>query len=134
MKIQIIEWGTFLREFIDKKKFDAVLLAWNVSYDPDIFDIFHSSKTQAGEFNFVSYKNETVDRLLEEGRRLFKEEERAPIYRRIHELLSDEEPYTFLAVPDSLFVLHKRFRGAVLAPIGISYNFTKWFEIGRAHV
>src|SRR3989338_7040832 len=98
MKIQIIEWGTFLREFIDKKKYEAVLLALNVSYDPDIFDIFHSSKTAPGEFNFVSYKNEEVDRLLEAGRRLFKEEERAPIYHRIHELISDDEPYTFLAV------------------------------------
>lgn len=127
VKIQIVEWGTFLKEFIDKKRFDAVLLAWNLSPDPDIFDIFHSSKTRPGEFNFVSYKNEEVDRLLEEGRRLFKEEERAPVYRRIHRIISDDEPYTFLAVPDSLMILHKRFRGPALAPIGIGYNFIRWF-------
>lgn len=127
VKIQIIEWGTFLREFIDKKKYDAVLLAWNLSLDPDIYDIFHSSKTRPGEFNFVSYQNEEVDKLLEEGRRLFSEAERAPVYRRIHKIIHEDEPYTFLAVPDSLFVLHKRFRGPVLAPVGISYNFTEWF-------
>ena len=127
VKIQVIEWGTFLREFIDKKKYEAVLLAWNLSYDPDIFDIFHSSKTRPGEFNFVSYKNEEVDGLLAEGRRLFKEEARAPVYRRIHRIISDDEPYTFLTVPDSLLVLHRRFRGPELAPSGIGYNFIKWF-------
>ncbi len=127
VKIQIVEWGTFLREFIDKKRFEAVLLAWNLSYDPDIFDIFHSSKTRPGEFNFVSYKNEEVDALLEQGRRSFREEDRAPIYHRIHELISDDEPYTFLFVPDALLALHKRFRGPTPAPIGIGYNFTEWF-------
>lgn len=127
MKIQMVEWGTFLKEFIDKKRFEAVLLAWQLSYDPDIFDIFHSSKSRPGEFNFVSYKNEEVDRLLEEGRRIFPEEERAKIYHRIHEILSDDEPYTFLYVAESLPIVHKRFHGVEVAPAGIGYNFIRWF-------
>jgi len=127
MKIQMVEWGTFLKEFIDKKRFEAVLLAWQLSYDPDIFDIFHSSKSKPGEFDFVSYKNEEVDRLLEEGRRIFPEEERAKIYHRIHEILSDDEPYTFLYVAESLPIVHKRFHGVEVAPAGIGYNFIRWF-------
>ena len=127
MKIQVVEWSTFLREFIDKKRFEAVLLAWQLSRDPDCFDVFHSSKTAPGSFNFVSYKNEEVDRLLTEGRRLFREEDRAPIYHRIHEILSEEEPYTFLYIADALPIVHKRFKGIELSPAGIGYNFIKWF-------
>lgn len=127
MQIRVVEWGTFLKEFIDKKRFEAVLLAWQLSYDPDIYDIFHSSKTHPGEFNFVTYRNDEADRLLEEGRRLFPEEERARVYQRLHEILSDDEPYTFLYVPEALPVVHRRFRGVESAPIGVGHNFIHWF-------
>lgn len=126
MRIQVLEWGTLLKEHIDKRSFQAVLMAWNLSRDPDIHDIFHSSKTAPGEFNFVGYRNEQVDRLLEEGRSVFGETERAGIYRRLHRLLAEEEPYTFLYVPDALPVVHKRFKGVEAAPAGISHNIERW--------
>ncbi len=126
MKIQIVEWGVFIKEFIDKKHFEAVMLAWNLSRDPDLFDIFHSSKVDPGEFNFVSYKNIEVDRLIEEGRSLFDERERARRYHRIHEILSVEEPYTFLYVPEALPIVHRRFRGVEAAPAGVGHNFVQW--------
>ena len=126
MEIRVVEWRTFLKEFIDKRKFDAVLLAWQLSRDPDIFDIFHSSKTAEGRFNFVSYRNAEVDNLLEEGRRLFAEEERAKVYRRLHEILSREEAYTFLYVPESLLALHGRFEGAEPSPAGLMHDLVHW--------
>ncbi len=126
MEIQQVEWRTFLKEFIDKRKFDAVLLAWQLSRDPDIFDIFHSSKTAPGQFNFVSYKNPEVDRLLEEGRRLFSEEERAKAYKRVHQIISEEEPYTFLYIPEALVAVHGRFEGIEPALSGITHNFIRW--------
>lgn len=126
MRIQVLEWGTLLKEHIDKRSFQAVLMAWNLSPDPDIHDIFHSSKTAPGEFNFVGYRNAEVDRLLEEGRRVFGEQERAAIYRRLHRLLADEEPYTFLYVPDALPIVHKRFKGVEAAPAGIGHNMDRW--------
>ncbi len=63
VRINVLEWSVFLAEFIDKKNFDVVLLAWSLGRDPDNFDIWHSSKTKEGEFNFISYKNEEVDKL-----------------------------------------------------------------------
>ncbi len=127
MHIQTVEWGTFLKEFIDKKNFEAVLLAWQLSRDPDVYDIFHSSKSQPGGFNFVSYKNPEVDHLLDEGRREFDESKRAVIYHRVHEILADEEPYTFLYVPQATPAVSRRFREVRQAPIGIGFNFIQWY-------
>lgn len=126
VKIQVVEWSAFIKEFIDKKRFDAVLLAWQMQLDPDIYDIFHSSRSGVGQFNFVGYNNPEVDRLLDEGRRVFPEADRARLYQRVHEILADEEPYTFLYVPEALSVLHKRFKGVRASPIGIGYNFIRW--------
>ncbi len=125
--IRTIEWSTFINEFIDKRRFQAVILGWNIGLDPDQYDIWHSSKTGEKEFNFVSYSNLEVDRLLEKGRRTFNIEERKKAYYRIQEILAEDLPYIFLYVPDATPILHSRFKGIKPSPIGITYNIHKWY-------
>ncbi len=127
MKIKVLEWQAMLHEFIHKKRFEAVLMGWGLSRDPDLFDIWHSSKTKEGEFNFISYNNAEVDRLLIAGRQTFDIGKRKQIYRRIHQILSEEQPTIFLYVPDALTLIHKRFRGIEKAPLGITYDFIRWY-------
>jgi len=127
VKIRIIEWAAFLSEFIDKKRFEAFILGWALSRDPDLYDIWHSSKTREGEFNFIQYKNVEVDRLIEEGRRTFDQEKRKEIYHRLHRIIYEEQPCTFLYVPDALPIVHARVKGVKPSPIGIGYNFIKWY-------
>ena len=126
-KIRVIEWAAFINDFINKRRFDATILGWTITLDPDLYDVWHSSKTKEGELNFISYKNEEVDELLEKGRNTFDQEERKQCYFRIQEILAEEQPYTFLYVPDSLPIISARFRGVDPAPIGIGYNFIKWY-------
>lgn len=127
MKIRVIEWSAFINEFIDKRKFEAVILGWTTGQDPDMYDIWHSSKTGPKELNFISYKNPEVDRLLEKGRHTFDRKERRKYYDRFQEILAEEQPYTFLYVPESLPIIAARFHGIKPAPAGISYNFIKWY-------
>ncbi len=127
VKIRVIEWASFLIQFIDKGNFEAVMLGWTISPDPDQFDIWHSSKTGPRELNFIGYKNPEVDRLLEEGRSTFDMEKRRRCYYRFQEILAEDQPYTFLYVPDALPVVSARFRGIEPAPAGIMYNFIKWY-------
>lgn len=127
VKIRIVEWATFLKEHIDKGNFEVVMLAWSISQDPDMFDIWHSSKTKPGELNFIGYNNKEVDRLLVEGRSTFDIEKRKRAYFRIQEILADEQPYTFLYVPDALPVVNARIRGVEPAPAGIGHNQIQWF-------
>jgi len=127
IKIRTVEWAAFINEFIDKRKFDAVILGWNITPDPDQFDIWHSSKTGPKELNHIGFANPEVDRLLDEGRSTFDLEKRKKAYFRIQEILAEEQPYVFLYVPEALPVVHNRFRGIVPAPAGITYNFVKWY-------
>lgn len=127
VKIRVLEWSSFITHFIDKRNFEAVILAWTITQDPDIYDVWHSSKTGPKELNFINFKNAEVDRLIEEGRRTFDREKRKKCYYRIQEILAEEQPYTFLYVPDALPVVSARFRGIEPAPAGISYNFIRWY-------
>ncbi len=127
VNIRLLEWSTFINEFIDKRRFEAVILGWSIGLDPDQYDIWHSSKTGPKEFNFVSYKNSEVDQLLERGRRTFDIEKRKKAYYRIQEILAEDQPYVFLYVPYALPIVHKRFHGIKPSPIGITYNLHKWY-------
>jgi ABC-type dipeptide transport system, periplasmic component len=127
VKIRILEWAAFVNDFINKRRFDAVILGWTITLDPDAYDVWHSSKTAPEELNFMSYKNLEVDELLEKGRGTFNQKERKKYYDRFQEILAEEQPYTFLYVPDELIIISNRFRGVEPAPIGLDYNFIKWY-------
>jgi len=127
VKIRIVEWATFIKEFINNRKFEAVILGWTIPQDPDLYDIWHSGKTKPDELNFITYQNAEVDALLEKGRGTFNQDERKRCYDRIQEILAEEQPYAFLFVPEALPIIHARFRGILPAPAGINYNFNKWY-------
>ena len=122
-----MEWTTLIHQFIDTRRFEAVILGWATGPDPDLYDIFHSSKTKSPGLNFINYSNPELDRLLEEGRYTLNKEKRKKVYYKVQEILAEDQPYTFLYIPMSLEAIHKRFKGIKPAPIGIGYNIEKWW-------
>ena len=77
VSLRIIEWAAFISQFIDKRNFDATLLGWISGPDPNLINVWHSSKTREGELNFIGFKNEEADRMLEmESRHLIDGRER----------------------------------------------------------
>jgi peptide/nickel transport system substrate-binding protein len=127
VEIRTVEWAAFIKEFIDKGQFEAVILGWNTGLDPDQYDIWNSTKTKPGELNFIHYRNPEVDALLDEGRHTFDREKRRQAYFKLQEILARDQPYTFLFIPDALPAISKRFRGIKPAPAGIDYNFDQWY-------
>ena len=127
VKIRVVEWAAFVKDFINKRKFDATILGWTIPMEPDLYDVWHSSKTGPEELNFISYKNGEVDALIEKGRETFDQAVRKRCYDRIQEILAEEQPYLFLYVPDALPIIHARFRGVEVAPLGIGHNLIKWY-------
>ena len=127
VKLQVIEWAAFLKEYLDRGNFDAIIMGWTIPNDPDMFDIWHSSKNRPGELNFIGYKNEEVDRLVDEARFILDQAGRKKAYDRVQEILRDEAPYVFLYVPDALPAVARRFIGPEVGPGGLGHNFNQWF-------
>lgn len=126
VNIRIVEWSTFLNQYISEKNFDAIILGWSTAVDPDQYSLWHSEQTQKGQYNFMSYKNEEVDRLLVKARETFDKNERIKMYGRIQDIMHDDPPCIFLYYPENLVAIHKRFKEVELAPAGIGWNFNKW--------
>ena len=125
--IRIIEFSSFVNQYIARREFDAVIMGWSLSIDPDQYDLWHSVKTAPREYNFLSYNNAQVDELYEKARRVFDIEKRKEMYYKIQEIMADDPPCIFLYYPENLAALHKRFKGIVPAPAGIGHNFQEWW-------
>ncbi|MFH1113566.1 MAG: peptide-binding protein [Pseudomonadota bacterium] len=133
VKIRPIEWAAFLKNFINKKSFEACLLGWGIGIDPSQIDIWNSKKTGEKELNFVSYINPEVDKLLDEAAATYDRGKRKEYYDKFQEIIAEDQPYTFLFVGYSLPIISARFHGIKPAPIGISYNFDKWYVPKALH-
>jgi peptide/nickel transport system substrate-binding protein len=124
--IQTLEWQTFRHDVISKHQFEAIILSRAYLWDPDIYDLWHSSKTKKDEWNYLSYKNPEVDLLLEKGRRIIDRKKRKKIYWKVHELLAEEQSCIFLYNADLLFITQKRIKGITPSPAGMLYNIADW--------
>ncbi len=127
VEIRVIEWASFLKEYIKKRRFDAIVLGWGIGIDPDQYEVWHSSKMGPDELNHISYANPEVDRLLEKGRSFCDKKDRLPYYRRFQEVLAEDQPVIFLYFPDALPVVSSRVRGIEPGASGIQYNFPEWY-------
>ncbi len=125
--VRIIEWSTFIHQYIDKKNFEAIVMGWQLGRDPDNYMMWHSSQQKEGQYNFCGYENPQVDRWLVEARETFELKERQALYHKVHAQIAGDLPYIFLYCPDELVAIHKRFRGPEVAPLGLAWNFREWW-------
>ena len=126
MSIKVMEWQAFLNTVVHPKKFQAVLLGWSLALMPDAFPLWHSSSSKLGGFNLVSYENEKVDKLIEQGSTTINRDELGNIYKEIFKIITDDLPYLFLYIPDAITVINKDIKNVEPSFVGITHNQKDW--------
>ncbi|WP_339728132.1 peptide-binding protein [uncultured Gimesia sp.] len=106
---------TVMQEKARNHQFQAMFGGWGTGTDPDTS--INLWKTGAGR-NYGQYSNPEVDKLFAEGRREFDKDKRAKIYGKIHEILYEDQPYTWLYFRNSFYGFNKDLRGYVFSPRG----------------
>lgn len=117
MRIRRLEWAVFVKH-LEERRFDAVTLAWSMGVESDPYQVWHSSQAERGS-NFVGFKNDEADRIMEQARKEFDKAKRVRLFRKLARIIHEEQPYTFLFCRKSTVALHKRFRGVKVYPLGI---------------
>ncbi len=112
-EVRELDWTIFLDRVVRKKDFAACTLGWTGSLrlPPDSYQIWHSSQAEGQGSNYIGFKNEEVDGILETYRREFDMDKRVQLYRRFQKILYDEQPYTFLWKSRNAISYNRRFVG-----------------------
>ncbi|MDR2340513.1 MAG: peptide-binding protein [Deltaproteobacteria bacterium] len=127
VKLRVVEWASLTKEYLDKHEFEAVIMGWTIPLNPDLYDVFNSSKVNPGELNFISYSNPEVDELIDVGRFNLDQAVRKKAFDRIQEIFHEDVPYVFLYIPDELVAVSKRYVGPEVAPLGFGFNIEEWY-------
>ncbi|MDP9190558.1 MAG: ABC transporter substrate-binding protein [Acidobacteriota bacterium] len=104
--------------------FDSAYLAWQLDADPDPHSLFHSSEFPPQGQNFVLYSNPEADRLIDGARREMDPSKRKQLYWRLHELLAEDQPYTWTVQVSMKWGLSKRLHGVFTSP---GYGLFLWY-------
>lgn len=130
MSIRKIEWSVFL-DRTGRHQFQACLTGWSLGDDPDPFQLLHSSQAKllpdgmgAGQNDF-SYANPEVDRLIEAQQRTFDRTERQKDLWKIHELVAEDQPCTFLFMGSQIAAVRNRFQNVRVSRTG--YGLFSWY-------
>lgn len=104
--------------------FHANFGGWGTGADPDTSEnIFGSGQGR----NFGEYSNKEVDRLFAAGKKEFDFEKRREIYAQIHQIMWDDQVYTWLFHESAFYAFNKRLRGYTFSPRG-PYSFGPGFS------
>jgi peptide/nickel transport system substrate-binding protein len=100
-----------------QRDFDVVLSQWSFDRNEDIWEQFHSK----GQRNFIGYRSEAVDELLDGARTSVDPQEKRALLQRAHAAIAKDHPMVFLWTLDSYSALSTKVQRVVVHPF---YFFT----------
>jgi len=104
--------------------FDSAWLGWELDADPDPHSLFHSSQFPPHGQNFVFYSNPEADRLIDSARRELNPSRRKDLYWRLHEVLAEDQPYTWTVQVSMKRGISKWLHGVSTSP---GYGLFLWY-------
>jgi len=119
-----VEWSIFL-DRMNRRVFDAAASGWGGTIESDPYQLFHSSQIQRRGNNYVGFNNAEADSIMEQARRTLNPEKRYELYHRLHQIIHEEQPYTFLVTRPTYTLLDKRFENVKVHKLGI--DFLEWY-------
>jgi peptide/nickel transport system substrate-binding protein len=122
-----LEWKSWTEAVFIKHKFDIIYADWLFDDSFDISSLFHSKEIGPGRNNFGAYRNPEVDSLLEEARSTLDVEMKRTIYRKLHELLAEEAPYTYLWTLTNYAAFNKKLRRIEIHPTRFFTYIKDWY-------
>jgi peptide/nickel transport system substrate-binding protein len=124
---------------METRDFDAVFAGWGAGADPDTSENIYTTPAIEQGRNYIAYSNRYVDGLFELGKQMPSAKEarekivneyqlgdvginpdatRPEVYSKIHELVYEDQPMTFLYYRNSFYGFDKSVRGYMFSPRG----------------
>jgi ABC-type transport system substrate-binding protein len=100
----------------DEKSFDAFSGGWSMDYESDPYQVWHSSQADEPKgSNKGSFRNKEADQIIEKLRETFPPEERQALFRRLHRILYEEQPYAFFMYQKGVYCWRSDVKNVVFA-------------------
>jgi peptide/nickel transport system substrate-binding protein len=127
IKVEFKEWLSWKEDVFQNHDFDIIFASWVFDDSADISSLFHSSEIGPWKNNFGAYSNPEVDSLIVESKLTLDHEKRRTINRKLHSILAEENPYTFLWTLTNYAAFNKKLRHVAIHPYKFFSFADEWF-------
>lgn len=120
------EWAN-MEQKLKERQFDAVIMGWGggaVEGDPQ--QIFSSAAMKGIGNNYVQYSNPEVDKAIDTARTEMDEAKRMKLWNRVHQILHEDQPYTFLFADKQLSAINSGIKGLAATKLGVNQKL-EWY-------
>lgn len=125
-EVQPLEWSVFLQRLRDHD-YAARFGSWQQDpYEADNFQLYHSSQGTNRGSNYESYASSRADRLMEAVRAEMDEAKRIVLQKELQRVFYEEQPNTFLWVPDNPVAWVDRFDNVTWNSVRPGFNMAWW--------
>jgi peptide/nickel transport system substrate-binding protein len=122
LELTWLDDAAWTQAVMTRKDFDLAIHIWNFDDLSTIYPLFHSK----GIHNYVSYRNDTIDKLLLQATQTTDPAIYKAIYGRIHQILHDDVPYIFLWSLTNYSSLSARVRNVHIHPFNYFHYAYSW--------
>jgi peptide/nickel transport system substrate-binding protein len=127
IKVEFEEWQAWKEDVFLEHDFDIMFASWVFDDSADISSLFHSGEIGPWKNNFGGYSNPEVDGLINESKLTLDYVKRRTINRKLHAILADENPYTFLWTLTNYTAYQKKIRHVAIHPYKFFSYADDWF-------
>ncbi len=105
-----MEWTVMIKR-INDRQLDAACMGWGGVVEEDPKQLFHSTSREGTGDNYVGYSNPELDKTIDEARTIADMDKGLPLWHKVHRIIHEDQPYTFLYQEKQLTLVDGRFKG-----------------------
>lgn len=124
VKVEKLEFGV-LMDGILNRKLDSWILAWFIPLPLDLKSFWYSDLKQT-QMNFAGYQSEEADKIMLELEKKHSKAEYIKLMKKFQQIISDDQPVTFLYWFDNIVCYNKRIKNITINPFGPVQRIWEW--------
>lgn len=124
VKVEKLEVGV-LMDGVLNRKLDSWILAWFIPLPIDLKNYWYSDLKQT-QMNFAAYQSEEADKIMLELEKKHSKKEYIELMKKFQQIISDDQPVTFLYWFDNIVCYNKRIKNITINPYGPVQRIWEW--------
>ena len=124
------EWNAYLKRIgataDGTRDYEVMLIGFNWNVDPSQKAMWHTTSFAPTGFNLNWYKNEQLDKIMDDALATLDETKRKELYFKMQDILADEVPSPIIFFSQRIQSYTKRLSGYTPSVAGSFNNFHEW--------
>lgn len=115
-EVQAVSLPGLTADFLVPRTFDAALVDWELSGDPDPYPLWHSTQAKTGQ-NYGGWEDRAADEAIEKARNLPDRNERAELYKEFQRIFAEQVPALLLHYPVYTYGVRDKINQVQMGPL-----------------